>query len=86
MEVIATKAGVWGKLRAPGDVFEVPDKIKASWFEPTQKPTRSRNRRSSNTDELSDTDAESIDLVQALHGNEHDALSDAEESLNEAGE
>lgn len=38
MEVIATKRGYHGKLREPGDTFSVPDGVKASWFEPTQKP------------------------------------------------
>ena len=34
MKVIALKQGYFGKLREPGDKFEVPDGIKASWFEP----------------------------------------------------
>ncbi len=34
MKVIAIKKGYFGKLREPGDVFDVPDKSKASWFEP----------------------------------------------------
>ncbi len=38
MEVIATKVGYHGKLREPGDTFEVPEGATASWFEPTQKP------------------------------------------------
>lgn len=38
MEVIATKVGYYGKLREPGDTFEVPEGATASWFEPTQKP------------------------------------------------
>lgn len=36
MEVIATKPGFFGKLRAIDDKFEVPDDTKkASWFHPT---------------------------------------------------
>jgi hypothetical protein len=39
MKVIATKPGYFGKLRAAGDVFEVPDGTKpASWFEPVEPP------------------------------------------------
>lgn len=34
MKVIATKLGYFGKIREPGDEFDVPDKAKASWFEP----------------------------------------------------
>lgn len=41
MEVIATKPGFLGKLRAAGDVFQAPDGLKASWFVPTaQEPER----------------------------------------------
>lgn len=32
MKVIATKPGYFGKLREPGDIFEVPDGETASWF------------------------------------------------------
>jgi len=32
MKVIATKPGYFGKLRAEGDVFDVPEGTKASWF------------------------------------------------------
>lgn len=34
MKVVATKTGYHGKIRQPGDEFDVPDKSKASWFEP----------------------------------------------------
>lgn len=40
MKVIATKPGYFGKLRAAGDEFEVPDDAKASWFEPVEKPAK----------------------------------------------
>lgn len=36
MKVIATKQGYFGKLRAPGDEFEVPDGFKATWFQPVE--------------------------------------------------
>ena len=39
MEVIATKSGYHGKLRAEGDKFTVPDGSKASWFVPVEKAT-----------------------------------------------
>lgn len=32
MKVIATKPGYFVKLRAEGDVFDVPEGVKASWF------------------------------------------------------
>lgn len=41
MKVKAVKQGYFGKLREAGDVFEVPDGSKASWFEavePAEKP------------------------------------------------
>ena len=38
MKVIASKLGFYGKLRQPGDEFEVQDGAKASWFELVEKP------------------------------------------------
>lgn len=37
MKVIANKKGYFGKLREPGDEFDVPEKSKATWFEPVKK-------------------------------------------------
>lgn len=37
MKVIATKLGYFGKLREPGDEFEVPDGTKGSWFQPIEQ-------------------------------------------------
>ena len=37
MKVIATKQGYFGKLRQPGDEFEVPDGTKGSWFQPVEQ-------------------------------------------------
>lgn len=37
MKVIATKLGYLGKLRQPGDEFEVPEGSKSSWFEPVKQ-------------------------------------------------
>lgn len=37
MKVIATKQGYFGKLRAVGDEFEVPDGTKGSWFQPVEQ-------------------------------------------------
>ena len=37
MKVIATKLGYFGKLRQPGDEFEVPDGTKGSWFQPVEQ-------------------------------------------------
>lgn len=37
MKVKATKQGYLGKIREAGDVFEVPDGLKASWFKPVEK-------------------------------------------------
>lgn len=39
MDVIATKPGYFGKLRAVGDKFEVPDGTKGSWFKPVSEET-----------------------------------------------
>lgn len=37
MKVIATKLGYFGKLREPGDEFEVPDGANGSWFQPVEQ-------------------------------------------------
>ena len=37
MKMIATKLGYFGKLREPGDEFEVPDGTKGSWFQPVEQ-------------------------------------------------
>ena len=47
MKVIATKLGYFGKLRQPGDEFDVPDGTKGSWFQPVEKM---RGKKSSATD------------------------------------
>lgn len=42
--VIATRAGYYGQYREPGDEFEVPTELKASWFvdaKPVAKPAES---------------------------------------------
>lgn len=46
MKVTATKQGYFGKLREPGDVFEVPEGEKASWFEPVpvEEPKKGRQK------------------------------------------
>ncbi len=42
MKVIATKLGYFGKLRQPGDEFEVPDGTKGSWFEPVKQEAKGK--------------------------------------------
>lgn len=42
MKVIATKLGYFGKLRQPGDEFEVPDGTKGSWFQPVEQKSRGK--------------------------------------------
>lgn len=42
MKVIATKLGYLGKLRQPGDEFEVPEGSKASWFEPVKQEAKGK--------------------------------------------
>ncbi len=45
MRVIATKTGYFGKVREPGDEFEVPAGTSGSWFAPvktTEKPARGK--------------------------------------------
>jgi hypothetical protein len=37
MEVIAIRRGYHGKLREPGEKFDVPVGTEGSWFEPTSK-------------------------------------------------
>jgi hypothetical protein len=34
VKVTALKPGFFGKLRAPGDEFDVPDGTRATWFAP----------------------------------------------------
>lgn len=36
MKVIATKNGFYGYYRNEGDVFDVPEGEKATWFEPVE--------------------------------------------------
>jgi hypothetical protein len=37
MKVEAIKKGYHGKLREPGEIFEVPSDSKATWFTPVNK-------------------------------------------------
>lgn len=37
MKVIATATGYFQKVRAPGEVFDVPANTKGSWFAPVDK-------------------------------------------------
>lgn len=48
MKVIATKPGYFGKLRAVGEEFDVPDGSKATWFEPVKgdKPADTKGGKS----------------------------------------
>lgn len=53
MRVIATKPGFSDYLRQPGDVFEVPDGSKGSWFKPVEdEPSMpaARGRKASKAD------------------------------------
>lgn len=36
MKVKAIKPGFFGKLREPGDEFDVPDDAEATWFKPVE--------------------------------------------------
>jgi hypothetical protein len=45
MKVIATRLGYFGKLREAGDVFEVPDGTKASWFQPVEPKVQSKGSK-----------------------------------------
>lgn len=45
MQVIATKAGYFGKLRQAGDKFDVPDGSKASWFAPSASVAESNGKK-----------------------------------------
>lgn len=56
MKVIATKPGFFGKLRAAGDEFDVPEGTKAaSWFDPVEpvepaKPTKAKKAEAGGQD------------------------------------
>lgn len=45
MKVIATKQGYIGKLRQPGDEFEVSDGTKGSWFEPVKQKAEDKKAK-----------------------------------------
>lgn len=57
MQVIATKQGYHGKLRATGDKFEVPDGSKATWFVPVEAVKEAKPKAKA------DAKAEAGDLV-----------------------
>lgn len=60
MKVIATKQGYFGKLRQPGDEFEVPAGSKASWFQPVEKKA---NGKGGKNPEAPATEKPADDLV-----------------------
>lgn len=45
MKVIAKQLGFFGKLREPGDEFEVPDGTKGDWFEAVDKPVEGKKAK-----------------------------------------
>ena len=45
MKVIATKLGYFGKLRQPGDEFEVQDGTKGSWFQPVEQKANGKGSK-----------------------------------------
>lgn len=47
MKVIASKLGYFGKLREPGDEFEVPDGTKGSWFHPVEQKANVKSGKKS---------------------------------------
>ena len=51
MEVIATKTGYHGKLRNPGDRFDVPAGETASWFAPVVQEEIKRPKRGAKPDD-----------------------------------
>ena len=60
MKVIATKLGYFGKLREPGDEFEVPDGTKGSWFQPVEQKA---NGKGGKKPEAKATEKPADDLV-----------------------
>lgn len=61
MEVIAIKPGFFGKLRYPGDTFEVPAGSKATWFAPSENAMARRAKpKSSNSASLADSAPEDL--------------------------
>lgn len=51
MKVIATKPGYLGKLRLPGDEFDVPEGTKGSWFKPVEQKAEDKKSKSKPADE-----------------------------------
>lgn len=56
MKVRATKNGFYGRYLSEGDVFEVPDGSKASWFEPLKLARKARTEGEQPPEGGSDTD------------------------------
>lgn len=54
MEVIATKPGYFGKLRQPGDKFEVPGGSKATWFVPVEQKAEGKKQAAAKPKEPAD--------------------------------
>lgn len=54
MKVIAKQMGFFGKLREPGDEFEVPDGTKGDWFEAADKPAESGKAKAKAADKPAD--------------------------------
>ena len=52
MKVIATKAGYFGKLRQPGDEFDVPDGTKGSWFHPVNREPDDKKTKTKGQNDL----------------------------------
>lgn len=68
MKVIAIKAGYHGKLREPGEEFEVEDGLKASWFVAadnavSEKPESQKSKASGNKKGANADTGEGSDLV-----------------------
>lgn len=54
MRVIATERGYFGVLREPGDVFDVPERSKATWFEPVKAEPKGKSKDTPSEDKPAD--------------------------------
>lgn len=54
MKVIAKQQGFFGKLRDPGDEFEVPDGTKCEWFDAVEKPAEGGKAKAKPADKPAD--------------------------------
>lgn len=55
MKVITLRTGYFGRLREPGDEFEVPDGAQGSWFQPVEQKISSKEPKAPKTSSSKET-------------------------------